>query len=346
MQKITRRSFVPMLGTALIGASCLSVQNKAVFSSIPNEIIRPNALKKGDTIAICAPAGGTRHPENVVEFQALLEIHGYNVVLGKNVYGAHGYFSGTDQERAASFMEIIEDDSIQAVFFTRGGWGCARILEFLDFESIKNHPKVIMGFSDITTLLNAITFKTGLVTFHGPGGNSSWNDFSWNSIQELLIDKDQVSYPSLQDHLLDEPTRTIVSGTTEGELYGGNLSVLCGLIGSDYLPDWKGKILFLEDVMEEPYRIDRMLTHLKLNGVFNDLNGIVLGQFRKCKAEEPDISFTLGEVFDQHFNSLEIPVFFGAAIGHIKYKYTIPLGLPVQIDADQRSIELLHPAVV
>ncbi|MDX2360778.1 MAG: LD-carboxypeptidase [Crocinitomicaceae bacterium] len=346
MEKISRRSFVPMLGTALIGASCLSIQDPVKLDELAKDIIRPNALKKGDLIAICAPAGGTRNFDNVVEFKSLLENYGYNVQLGDNVYGAHGYFSANDESRAKSFMDLIKNPEVKAIFFTRGGWGCARILEHLDFDIIQKNPKIIMGFSDITTLLNAISYKTGLVTYHGPGGNSSWNDFSWNSIKHLLIDKAEVNYYHSNDVLQEAPVRTIVSGMAEGQLFGGNLSVLSGLIGSEYLPDWKGKILFLEDVMEEPYRIDRMLTHLKLNGIFDQINGVILGQFRKCDPEEPDRSFTIHEVFDQHFSHLKIPVYSGAAIGHIRHKHTVPIGLPIRIDSDQQSFELLHAAVI
>ena len=342
MTKISRRSFIPILGTAVIGASCLSIQEQKLFSK-DNQRILPLRLKKGDTIGVSAPAGGIKSNTELNEFRKILEGLDFKVKFSKNCQNKHGYFSGTDEERASDFMNLIQDEEVNGIFFLRGGWGCARILPFLDFDVIKKHPKVIMGFSDITTLINAITTKTGLVTFHGPGGNSTWNAYSVRYIKKLLIDRELVSYKNKEE---DNKIITYSSGSATGELFGGNLSVICSLMGTDYLPNWKNKILFLEDVREEPYSIDRMLTQLKLAGVFNEVNGIVLGNFRKCFAEEPDRSFTLEEVFDQHFSKLSIPIFYGAQIGHARNKFTVPVGVEVVINADQGAIELLEPAVL
>lgn len=342
MKEISRRNFIPAVGALLAVPSILS------FSEEPNHLkplIRPSALKLGDTVGICASAGASHDLKEIDDFISILNSHGFHVKEGKNIRKKLGYFSASDQERAAEFMSFILDDAVKAIFFTRGGWGCARLLEFLDFELIRKHPKIIMGFSDICSLLNAISHKTGLITFHGPNGNASWNDFSWNSINDLLI-KGKVmnySFPSMDQ--VDTKPETIVSGKATGELFGGNLSVLSGILGSDYLPHWTGKILFFEDVLEEPYRIDRMLTQWKLNGVFDKINGIVLGQFRKCVPEEPEWSFTLNEVFHQHFKSLKIPVFGGFPIGHIKNKYTLPIGQKVTMDSDAFTLELIQSSV-
>lgn len=306
-------------------------------------MILPKRLVRGDKIGICAPAGPIHSIEEVHEFIDILKNLGFNVKVGKNVVGHYGYFSATDQERAQEFMELVEDDDVQAIFSIRGGWGCARMLKYLDFDVIKNNPKVIMGFSDLTTLLNAISHKTGLVTFHGPSGNSTWNDYSISYIKRLLMDAQAVSYKNKA--VIDATIITLASGKGSGTLFGGNLSVLASLIGSEYLPDWKGKILFLEDVNEEPYRIDRMLTQLELAGVFSNVSGIILGGFRECVPEVPERSFTLEEVFHQHFSNLKIPVYYGAQIGHIGNKYTVPVGMNVHIDADKGTIVLDHPAV-
>lgn len=340
--KISRRNFIPLVGTALLGASCLSIRDEADFNK---EIIRPKKLVKGSTIGLCATAGPIRSGKEVDEFSELLKSKGFEVKEGINVRKKHGYFSAPDKERAQEFMEMIKDPDIDGIFFTRGGWGCARVLEYLDFDTIKENPKVIMGFSDMTTLLNAITFKTGLVTFHGPGGNSSWNSFSWEYIKDLLIDRHSVNFKLPDAEFLSGSPKTLSPGQAEGILYGGNLTVMSALIGSGYLPDWKDKILFLEDVMEEPYRIDRMLTHMKLNGIFDQIAGLILGTFRDCEPEEPDRSFSLEEVFEQHFLHLNIPVFSGAPIGHVKYKFTVPLGMPVRMDADKMTFEILYPSV-
>lgn len=340
--KISRRKFIPLVGTALLGASCLSIRDEADFSP---EIKRPKKLGKGSTIGICATAGPIRSEKEVDEFVELLESKGFRVKEGKNIRKQHGYFSAPDQHRAEEFMAMVEDPEVDGIFFTRGGWGCARVLEYLDFDKIKRNPKVIMGFSDMTTLLNAITHKTGLVTFHGPGGNSSWNSFSWRYIEDLLLERHRVNFKLPDAEFLSGYPKTLSPGEAEGILIGGNLTVISALVGSGYLPSWKDKILFLEDVMEEPYRIDRMLTHLKLNGAFDQIAGLILGTFRKCEPEEPHRSFSLEEVFEQHFSDLKIPVYYGAPIGHVKYKFTVPVGMPVRMDANNMKFEVLYTSV-
>lgn len=343
MSPISRRKFIPLFGTALVGAASLSFDKDELNDKIadPSALI-PKRLKKGDTIGIAASAGPIKDRSEVQDFQNVLHRLGYKTKLGKNVFGQHGYFSATDEERADEFMELISDNEVQGIFFTRGGWGCARILDLLDYGIISQNPKVIMGFSDMTALLNAITLKTRLITFHGPGGNSTWNDYSVNYIQRLLRDGEKVVF---QNTSADRKIISYSPGKSEGICFGGNLSVICGMVGSNYLPNWYGKILFLEDVGEEPYRIDRMLTQLKLAGVFQQISGLVLGNFRKCTAEDPNRSFTLEEVFEQHFSEAGIPVFYGAQIGHVRNKFTVPVGVKVRMDADAGTIELLESGV-
>lgn len=343
MKKMSRRDFVPLLGTVLVGGALLSFTKKSNYLiEKSREFIPPPSLRLGDIVGICAPAGNIRRPSEVVDFQKIILEMGFETKVGKNIKNKHGYLAGTDKERADDFMSMINDESVKAIFFLRGGWGCARLLPLLDFDAIKSNPKIIMGFSDITTLLNAITEKTKIITFHGPSGNSTWNDYSVNYIKQLLVERMVFSYENKPG---DSEIWTYSKGIAVGELVGGNLSVLTSLIGSEYLPSWKNKILFLEDIAEEPYSIDRMLMQLKLNGVFRQVKGVILGNFRKCFAEEPDRSFTLEEVFDQYFSSLNIPVFYGAQIGHVVNKVTVPVGAQVRMDADKGIISLLHPAV-
>jgi muramoyltetrapeptide carboxypeptidase len=226
----------------------------------------------------------------------------------------------------------------------KGGWGCARLLDKLDYELIKNNPKVLIGFSDITTLLNVIYAKTGLVTFHGPVGNSGWNDFTTGVFKSVIMQGEQTDMPLSSK---PEDAMTVFNkGKASGELIGGNLSVLSGLLGSGYLPDWKGKILFLEEVKEEPYRIDKMFTQLKLNGVLDNIAGLVLGKFSKCEAEEPLKAFTFMEVLEQHIKPLGIPAFYGAAFGHTENKITLPVGIRVSMDAEKGTIKLMESAVL
>ena len=340
MKNFTRRQFLPLAGLSMLSASCISANSNSIL--LEKNKRAPKKLIKGDTIGICAPAGAVKEKSEVTDFVAILENLGFKTKLSKHVSERFGYFSASDENRALDFMDLIEDEEVNGIFFVRGGWGCARILEHLDFDKISQNPKVIMGFSDITTLLNVISHKCDLITFHGPGGNSSWNSYSVDYIERILVEGQNIKFENKPN---DNPIRTLTKGVASGELYGGNLSVLSGLIGSDQLPNWTGKILFLEDVMEEPYRIDRMLTQLKLAGVFDQISGLVLGEFRKCTPEEPEFSFTLEEVFDQHFKDFGKPVFSGAQFGHTKNKFTLPVGALVEIDATEGSIQMLESAV-
>ena len=340
MGTISRRDFIPLVGLTVLGASSISAISDDETGKVLS--IKPPALKKGDLVGICAPAGCISDPGELTEFIDVLKDQGFTVKCGRNVKGRKGYFSASDEERAAEFMEMITDKEIKAIFFVRGGWGSARILPFLDFGAIRNNPKVIMGFSDISTLLNAISFKTGLITFHGPNGNASWNSRTMTYFHSLMVHREKMIFRNRPE---DMKTRMISTGSAEGELYGGNLTVISSLIGTPFLPDWKGKILFLEDLKEEPYRIDRMLTQLKLSGVLNEVKGIVLGAFRDCEAEEPDRAFTVDEVFDQHFKKLSIPVYSGAQVGHVVNKFILPVGIRVRLNADLGTIEMLETAV-
>lgn len=340
MKKVSRRSFIPSLGALLVVPTLNSMTTKVNEN---RTTIYPKALKKGATIGLCAPAGPSHDLTEIDGFKKFLFDKGFNVKEGKYIRKHLGYFTSTDAQRAEEFMDLIEDSTVDAIFFTRGGWGCARILELIDYDSIHNNPKIILGFSDITSLLIAITHKTGLITFHGPNGNASWEQPSYQWIEKLLFSENSVLFET--KGMQTNTQKTIVSGIAEGELIGGNLSVLCGIIGSQYVPSWKNKILFLEEVAEEPYRVDRMLTQLKLNGVFDQLSGVVLGQFKKCLAEEPNWAFTVEEVLDQHFGNLKIPVFSNAPVGHVKDKYILPIGQKVQIDTDKFTIQTLFPSV-
>ncbi len=305
--------------------------------------IKPKALKPGDTVAITSPAGAVWDENQIEVFSGILKSFGFTVVLGKTLKEKNGYFAGPDEFRAKELNEFFADKKINGIFCMKGGWGCARLLDKIDYKIIKENPKVFIGFSDITALLLAITHKTGLITYHGPVGNSGWNDFTKTAFTNVTQQTKPYTFDA--NPIGEEATTTIHSGKASGELWGGNLTVLTSIIGSGYLPDWKGKILFLEEAKEEPYSIDRMLTQLKLNGVLNSVSGIVFGKCAKCLAEEPQKSFTLIEVINQHLKPLGIPVMFGAMIGHIENKLTVPMGINASIDADKGTISLQETSV-
>lgn len=305
--------------------------------------ISPPALKKGDTIALTAPAGAIFNQNYIDKIEIKLKNLGFKVVKGETLQAENGYLAGSDDLRANELHSFFQSKNVHAILAMRGGWGCARLFPLLDFELIKNNPKIIMGYSDLTSLLIAITNKTGLITYHGPMGYSSWKSFSSDQVLNTLVYGNQhkiMNPPDYQSEL-----KTYVQGTAKGELVGGNLTVVCSLLGTEFEPRWQGKILFLEETKEEPYRIDRLLWQLKLAGVFQKINGLVLGAFNQCEAETPEESFTLSEVFDQHFNELDIPVYSGAAFGHIIPKIVLPIGVLTEMDANQFSLQFLESPV-
>jgi muramoyltetrapeptide carboxypeptidase len=252
-------------------------------------------------------------------------IKGFRTTLGKTLLARVGYLAGSDKMRASELMEMFENKSIRGILTMRGGWGCARILDLLDYESIKVNPKVVMGFSDITSLLNAIYSKSGLITYHGPCGYSSWGDFSTQHVINALVK----GVPFIMKNPADyqDDLKVWSPGKAQGKLVGGNLTVVVSMLGTDY-------------------RVDRMLWQMKQAGVFDQINGLVIGSFRKCEPEEPEKSFTLDQIFEQHFSEAKFPVYQGASFGHIAPKFTLPIGLKSEMDTTTFSIRTLEKSVI
>ena len=335
-----RRQFMKNTGLLTVGAASISSFPNA--DATPKRSI-PIALRKGDTIALTAPAGAVFNEEHIEKIENKLTKLGFKTIKGETLYQKEGYLAGTDEFRTNELHQFFKDKNIKAIIAMRGGWGCGRILDKLDYKLIKRNPKILMGYSDITSLLIAITNKTGLVTFHGPVGYSTWEEFSTGQVIKTLVNGEKFKLTNPPDNL--EDLETLTGGKARGKLIGGNLTVVTSMIGTKHEPNWKNKILFLEEIGEEPYRIDRMLWQLKQAGVFNRINGLILGAFTKCEAEHLDESFSLTDILDQYFNDTTFPVYKGAAIGHITQKFTLPIGLKAEIDADDFSIDLLESGV-
>jgi muramoyltetrapeptide carboxypeptidase len=247
---------------------------------------------------------------------------------------------------------MFADASVAALLPIRGDWGSARVLPYLDYGLIRRNPKVLIGFSDISALLLGITAQAGLVTFHGPHGLTSWRSDQVMPLRQILFDGAALTYRNSplaedSDRLMAVRGRihTITSGQTTGRLIGGNLSVISGIVGSPYLPDLQGSILFLEDIGEAPYRVDRMLTQLKLAGLLEQLAGFVFGQCTACGPSESYGSLTLEAILEDHIAPLEIPAWSGAWIGHVEPIWTLPIGMPITIDADAGTIQMTEAAV-
>lgn len=339
-----RSGFLKILGAGSLGSILARV---ASVDSKPDKILKPKGLKEGDTIGLVSPASRLPREKQYDEIAEQVKDLGYKVKLGPNSREQYGYLGGHDKQRAEDINAMFADDSIDAIMAFRGGWGSNRILDLIDYELIKKNPKIFIGFSDITSLLLAIYVKTGLITFHGPVGKSDWTDYTKLNFQRTLS-YEQTSLLSIPEKELCEDCRdfyVITTGKATGRLLGGNLSVLTSMMGSDYLPEWKDSILFLEDVGEDIYRIDRMLTQLKLNGVLDQISGFVFGQCTDCERSSK-YSLTLEQVFEDHIKPLGIPAFSGAMFGHLENMLTLPVGIKAEINAQSGSIILKEPATI
>jgi muramoyltetrapeptide carboxypeptidase len=334
---MNRRQF---LQTLAISAMTTQVPHIADANLSPHSLIKPSRLKAGDTVGLINPASYIQR-QDLEQIQKNLTALGLKVKVGKHVLDQYGYLAGTDINRAADVNAMFADDSIQAIFTARGGWGCNRILPLLNYDQMRSHPKILMGFSDITSLLLAVYTQSGVVSFHGPVGTSTWNPFTVDYLQRILFQGEAIA---LQNPVT-VPVQTITSGKARGQLVGGNLSVLTAMLGSAYLPSWKQTILFIEEIDEEVYRIDRLLTQLKLAGILNQISGFIFGQCTHCEPKGTDNSLTLAQVLKDHIQPLGIPAWYGSMIGHIQDKFTLPIGISVAIDATAGTIQLLESAV-
>jgi muramoyltetrapeptide carboxypeptidase len=312
-------------------------------------LIKPPRLQPGDTIGLVNPATAAFETMPIDILNESLEALGLRVVHGESYFDRRGYFAGTDEDRAADINRFFADDSVKALL-ARGGWGAARVLPLLDYELIRNNPKIVYGYSDVTALLLGIHAKTGLVTFHGP--YPPVKKFSADYMRRALFDAEAVRMENPTDVDDDETIQTddriqvMTPGTARGRILGGNLTVLTTIVGSEYLPDWSDCILFLEDVNEAVYRIDRMLNQLALAGVLEQIEGFVFGRCTDCPPGGGYGSLTLEEVLDDYIKPLGVPAWRGTMIGHIDEQFTIPMGIEVEVDAAAGVIQMLEPGVV
>lgn len=342
----SRKDFFRILGFGSLAG--LPISSVAYNTRNANDaaLVKPKMLSPGDTLGMPSPGFLINDKGAYAEIVNTIEELGFNVKKGKHAQNRFGYFAGTDQQRADDINELFADPEVDAILPFRGGWGSNRILDLLDFEVIRKNPKAFVGFSDITALLMAIYAKTGIVTFHGPVGKSEWTDFTISSFRNVLMNKQapQLVNPPVSSEHTPSSFRTITSGTSSGKLLGGSLTVLTSMLGSDYLPSWDNAILFVEDVGESVYRIDRMLTQLRLNGILERLNGFIFGRCTDCP-KGYEYGFTLEQILDQHIKELEIPAFYGSMIGHLDHMFTIPIGISATMDSDSGTINLLESAV-
>ena len=304
--------------------------------------VRPPRLPAGGTVGLVAPAGVLRSVGQLRDATDALEGLGFRTKVGANATARFGFLAGTDAERARDFMAMVRDPEVDAVMAVRGGWGCARILPLLDYDEIAANPKPIVGYSDITALLLAIYARTGLVTFHGPVGVSTWRGITSGSFVRTLVDGiSPVLVPETRSNR--DRTQTVRPGVAEGPVVGGNLSVIAGLAGTGYLPRFDGHVVFFEEVDEDAYRLDRMMVQLELAGAMGEPAGIAWGQCSGCRSGGS--SWSAEETIRRHLEGFRCPSVLGAPIGHVSPVYTMPIGLPARLDADAGTLEYLGAAV-
>ena len=308
----------------------------------PRPVVLPPRLRRGGTVGLVAPAGVLRSAAQVAEAVETLRALGFEVTGGRHVLARQGFLAGTDAQRAGDLMRMVEDPGVHAVVAMRGGWGCARILPLLDFDAIAAHPKPIVGYSDVTALLVAIYARTGLVTFHGPVGVSTWGDDVAESFLRTVVEGRPLALEPETRPDRDR-TRTVVGGVATGPFVGGNLSVLAALAGTGYLPATDGAVVFFEEVSEEAYRIDRLLTQLELAGFLADPAAVVFGQCSRCSSGGS--SWTAERTIREHLRGYGAPAVVGAPIGHASPVLTVPVGLPARVDADAGTVQFLGSAV-
>ena len=340
-----RRQF---LGNAALAALLLPLARGGGALAAPRGRLLPLPLNPGDTVALVSPSAATDDPFDLQLAQEVMEALGFRARLGPHLASRRGHLAGSDAERAGDLNAMFADRDVKAIICARGGSGAARLLPLLDYDAIRRNPKVLLGYSDITALHNAILAQTGLVTFHGPNGSGSWNRFNADQFRRVFFERELMQYRNIADagdELVQRKNRTvtITGGKAQGELVGGNLAVLTALAGSPYLPDFSGKILFLEDVSEAPYRIDRMFSTLKLMGALDKVSGLIFGECTECDPGEGYGSLTLPQIFDDHLRPLGIPAYRGAMIGHIRQQFIVPVGGRVEMDADAGTFRMLEP---
>lgn len=344
----SRRQLIAM--GALAALVPLTTASSGQASPVPP--LKPSRLRAGDGVGIISPAGATFRAEDLDIVMDAVRGLGLVPRPAPHVLDRYGYLAGRDRDRANDVNRCFADPDIAALLPIRGDWGSARILPYLDYDLIRQHPKIIVGFSDLTALLLGITAQTGLVTFHGPNGFTSWKPDQTAAFRQVLFEGQVMTFENGiaaedRDRLMQTRLRvhTITPGRARGRLYGGNLSVLAGIVGSPYMPDLTGAILFLEDVGEAIYRIDRLLTQLQLAGLLDQLAGFVFGQCTNCGPAGGYGALTLEDVLQDHITPLGIPAWSNAAIGHMEPIQTLPLGIEVEIDADAGKIFMTEAAI-
>lgn len=298
--------------------------------------IKPSRLQKGDTVGIIAPAS----PPDQLQLEIgikYLEQMGLSVKKGRHLFAQKGYLAASDDERVSDLHDMFLDNEVKAIISACGGYGTGRIASLLDYNLIQKHPKIFWGYSDLTFLHTSIRQNSNLVTFHGPMVSSDMGKATWNSVSSRYFQQLFNHKPVVYDEQV-APIETAFEGSARGELVGGNLCLLVSTLGTPFEIETDGKILFLEDINEEPRNIDRMLNQLWMAGKLSDVEGIILGDFCDCTPGERAKSFTLQEVLDEYVKKIGKPAISGLKIGHCSPNVAIPLGTTAEFNTGTKRL--------
>jgi muramoyltetrapeptide carboxypeptidase len=349
---LKRRNFIKTISAVSVAASISPYTVANGYKVQKQNLIKPKRLHKGDTIALVTPGSYITEEEKEKSINNISSLS-FNVTYSDRLMEKKGYFSATDKGRAADLNEMFEREDVNGIMCARGGYGCARILPFLDYNLIRNNPKPFIGFSDVTAIHFALYKKSKLVTFHGPVSISTFSRFSTKNFEDVLMKPAfelRMSNSNSDNNYNPYGITTIAEGTASGELIGGNISIVTSLIGTEYDIDYAGRIIFLEEFLEEPYRVDRMLTQLLQAGKFDNAAGVALGVFKLCEPKKSNPafsdSFSLMEVLKERLGNLGIPVVYGLSFGHVVDKLTLPFGIKAELNTEKQELKLLEKAII
>ncbi|ATQ73275.1 LD-carboxypeptidase [Massilia violaceinigra] len=344
--KISRRAFATLAAAVMLPAGAHHAPRP-----MPRSLIKPPRLRAGDVVGLIAP-GGRTNDESIAYAVARIEALGFRVRLGPNLRAVHGGYAGAVQQRVNDLHSMFADRDVKAIWCIRGGSGCISLLAHIDYTLIRANPKILLGYSDISALQLAILKQARLVTFHGPVASSGVSDYSTEHMLAVLMHpQESYTIPMALENsrrALLEPhfaLRTVTSGQATGPLIGGNLSLVSALVGTPYAADFRKAILFLEEVNEAPYRIDRWLTQLDLAVGLGNAAAVMIGICDHCVPEDEEPSLTLDETLDQHLQPLVVPAVSGYSFGHIRHQFTLPVGVMARLDTARQTVTLLESAV-
>ncbi|MBA3993019.1 MAG: hypothetical protein C0469_05775 [Cyanobacteria bacterium DS2.3.42] len=379
-QLISRRELISNGTKALISAAIFSkgieqmAQAKHQTKDRPStiaarpegqKVLKPKALKPGDRVAVLCPAGRPHNPASVNRAKAIVEEMGFKPVVGKNALKIYGTMAGTDEERLSDFNDALTDDSIAGIFCVTGGYGALHLVDKIDWDKLKENPKVIAGSDDICHLLLAAYARTGIVSLHAPNMDRISSQQSFDSLKQAVTSKDPLplvksNYWGIeastdgssekQARLPDDKWQiaysyAAVEGTGEGPLMGGNLTALGSLMGTPYQPSFKNAVLFLEDINEDHGVLDRWFTNLYLAGALSEISAVAMGDFENCRTKECFNMYSLEDLFGDRMKELNRPCCFGMPLGQSVRSLTAPIGVNVKLDATKGTITYLESAV-